>query len=153
RDVRAPGRATPRPGRRDRARRRLPRLRRRRPLPAAGRPPPRGPALRPARGRRRGPDAAPRPRRGPAAARRPRLPPPRQGGRAVRALRPPLPRLRRRDRRRGADVSRRGQGVPVGGGPVPSPALSGVLTQVSWPALTWSGQGRTLAGGQRGAAP
>ena len=73
---------------RDAARRRLPGLGRRgrrpppRPAPAAG------PEARRPGGRRRGPDAAARPWRRGAARRRPRVDAPRQGGRAVRALRP-----------------------------------------------------------------
>ncbi len=76
-------------------------------VPAAGAP------LRPARGRRRGPDAGPRRGRGPAAGRRPGLPPPRQGGRALRALRRSPPPRGRGGRRRRPDLPRRGQGVPL----------------------------------------
>ena len=60
-------------------------------------------------GRRRGADAAARTGRGTALDRRPGLPPPRQGGRAVRALRRPPPGRGRRDRRRGAHLPGRGQ--------------------------------------------
>ena len=47
------------------------------------------------------------------AGRRPRLHAPRQGRRALRALRLALPGRGRPDRRRGADLPRRGQGVPL----------------------------------------
>ena len=58
-------------------------------------------------------DPADRPQRSRARGRRPRLPAPREGRRAVRAVRHAVPRARRRCRRRGADLPRRGQGVPV----------------------------------------
>ncbi len=48
-----------------------------------------------------------------AAHRRPRLPAPREGGRALRALRPPPAGRGRDDRRRGPHLPRRGQGVPL----------------------------------------
>ena len=54
-------------------------------------------------------DARPRAR-----GRGPRLLPPREGRRAVRALRQPAPDLRRPDRRRGPDLPRRGPHLPLG---------------------------------------
>ena len=53
------------------------------------------------------------PGRRPPARGRPRLPPPHEGRRAVRALQPPLPARGRADRRRGAHLPRRGQELPV----------------------------------------
>ena len=73
-----------------------------------------GPEARPRGGRGRGPDpAARRARRGPPG-RRPRLHAPRQGRRALRALRRPAPGRRRADRRRRPHLSGRGQDVPLG---------------------------------------
>ena len=68
-----------------------------------------GAAAGPRGGRRRGTDAAAGRGRGRAGDRRPRLHAPRQGGRALRALRLPLPGRGRPSRRRGPDLPRRGQ--------------------------------------------
>ena len=123
-------RFTPHPGRRlraadraqagarggDRARRRLPRLgrrRRRRACPPPGCPP--GLQL----DAEEGAGEVQTPLLGAAAGelrdRRPRLPAPRQGRRALRALRLPPPGRGRRDRRRGPHLPRRGPGLPLDG--------------------------------------
>ena len=94
----------------DGARRRLPGVRSAwaRSPPAAG--VPALPEARSPRGRRRGPDARARSR---PAARLARLVPPRQGRRAVRAVRRSAPDSRGPRRRHGADLPRRGPHVPL----------------------------------------
>ena len=69
-------------------------------------------AARPPGGRGRGAD--PGPRRSRAAGRRPRVDAAREGGRAVRALQRAPPRARGGARGDGADLPRRGEGVPLG---------------------------------------
>ena len=112
-----------RPGRRRRngARWRLRRVRTRRRTGCPARCCPAGLRLTGHGGRRRGADPGPRRGRRRAADRRPRVVPPRQGRRAVRAVRQAAAGRGRPGRRRGADIPRRGQELRMTRADLPQP--------------------------------